>query len=89
MTIQVNPEQEQVIGRAIQAGLTANADDIVDVGVDTIRQHLQARVDARTELNTEQWLEEFSAWMHSHSTATPLLSDEAVSRNLIYGVRGL
>ncbi len=89
MTIQLNPEQEQVIGQAIQAGLIANADDIVDVGIDAIRQRLQSRVEANAELNTEQWLQEFRDWVHSHSVTTPLLSDEAISRDSIYGVRGL
>jgi hypothetical protein len=88
MTIQLNPEQEQVIGQAIQAGLLASADDIIDVGIDAIRQRLQSRVEANAELNTEQWLQEFRAWVHSHSTTTPLLSDEAISRDSIYGVRG-
>ena len=89
MTIQLNPEQEQAIGRAIQAGLIANADDIVDVGIDAIRQRLQSRIESTAELDTEQWLQEFRAWVHSHSTATPLLSDEAISRDSIYGIRGL
>jgi proteasome lid subunit RPN8/RPN11 len=89
MTIQLNPEQEQVIGRAIQAGLIANADDIVNVGIDAIRHRLQSPAESRTELETEQWLQEFRAWVHSHSTTTPLLSDEAISRDSIYGLRGL
>jgi hypothetical protein len=42
MTIQLNPEQEQVIGRAIQAGLIETADDVVEVGVETIKQRLIA-----------------------------------------------
>ena len=31
MTLQLKPEQEQVIGRAIQAGLIRAADDVLDV----------------------------------------------------------
>lgn len=89
MTIQLNPEQEQAIGRAIQAGLIANADDIVDVGIDAIHQRLRSRIEPTAELDAEQWLQEFRAWVHSHSTTTPLLSDEAISRDSIYGIRGL
>jgi hypothetical protein len=89
MTIQLNPEQEHVIGQAIQAGLIANADDILDVGIDAIRQRLQSMVGSGEQLSTEQWLREFKAWVHSHSTTTPLLPDEAISRDSIYGVRGL
>ena len=89
MTIRLNPEQEEAIGLAIQAGLIAKADDVVDVGIETIRQRLRPQGGSGPELNTEQWLQEFKSWVHSHSTTTPLLSDEAISRDSIYGVRGL
>jgi proteasome lid subunit RPN8/RPN11 len=89
MTIRLNPEQQQLIGRAIQAGLIGKADDVVAVGVEAIRQRLQSRDEPGTELQTEQWLQEFKAWVHSHPTTTPLLSDQAVSRDSIYGTRGL
>ena len=89
MTIRLNPEEERLIGQAIQAGLIGKADDVVAVGVETIRRQLQSRVGAGSQLNTEQWLREFKAWVHGHATTTPLLSDEAVSRDSIYGTRGL
>lgn len=89
MTIQLNSEQEQLIGQAIEAGLITNADDIVDVGIGTLRQRLQSRIESSAELDTEQWLREFKRWVHGHSTTTPLLSDEAISRDSIYGIRGL
>ena len=43
MTIDLKPEQQQVVGRAIQAGLIETADDVVEVGVEMIRQRLDAR----------------------------------------------
>jgi hypothetical protein len=43
MTIDLKPEQEQVVGRAFQAGLIETANDVVDVGVETIRLRLEAR----------------------------------------------
>lgn len=89
MTIQLNPEAEQLVGRAIQAGLIGNADDVLAIGVEAIRQRLQSRAGPGSELQTEQWLREFTAWVHSHSTGSALLSDEAVSRDSIYGTRGL
>ncbi len=89
MTIRLNPEQERLIGRAIQAGLLGKADDVVALGVEAIRRQLQFREESGAELQTEQWLHEFKAWVHSHPSITPLLSDEAVSRNSIYGTRGL
>ena len=89
MTIHLKPEQEQVIGQAIQAGLIESPDDVVEVGVETIRRRLEARSSLRTSMNAEQWVQEFRAWVHSHPATTPLLSDEAVSRESIYGTRGL
>ncbi len=41
MTIQINPEQEWVIGRAIEAGLIESADQAVELGMRTIRQRLE------------------------------------------------
>jgi hypothetical protein len=48
MTIQLKPEQEQLINRAIQAGPISGADEVVDVGVETIRQRLEARQSGTT-----------------------------------------
>ena len=43
MAIQLSPEQEQVVGQAIHAGLIRIPDDVVGVGIETIRQRLEAR----------------------------------------------
>jgi hypothetical protein len=89
MTIDLNPEQERVIRRAIRAGLIGGADEVVEVGIETIRQRLEGKPAWPTATDPEQWSHEFHAWVHGHSAATPLLSDEAVSRESIYGTRGL
>jgi hypothetical protein len=39
--------------------------------------------------NADDWPRSFHEWVHSHSTGTPLLSDEAISRDSIYRDRGL
>jgi proteasome lid subunit RPN8/RPN11 len=88
MTIELTPEQEQVIGRAIQAGLIRTADDVVGVGVEAIQRRLEERRASLASTSAEEWLKEFHAWVHSHPTTTPLLSDEAVNRDSIYGTRG-
>ncbi len=89
MKIEVRPDQEQLIGRAIEAGLIRAADEVVEVGVETIRQRLDAHLADGAPTDVEQWLKEFHAWVHSHPTTTPLLSDDAISRDSIYGIRGL
>lgn len=44
MTVQLNPEQEQLIGPALEAGLIGDASEVVQVGLEAIRQRLEARV---------------------------------------------
>jgi hypothetical protein len=85
MTIQLKPEQEQVVGQAIQAGLIANADDIVDVGIDAIRQRLKSPSnDANTPvLSAVEWEREFDIWIESFPDTVPL-PDEALSRESLY-----
>ena len=89
MVIALNSDQEQVIDQAIQAGLIRGAEDVIELGVDTIRQRLHAATPAANTLSSEEWSKAFHAWVDSHSTETPLLSDEAISRESIYGDRGL
>jgi hypothetical protein len=46
MTVTLRPEQEQVVGEAIRAGLIGTADEVVDVGIETIRQRLESTISA-------------------------------------------
>ncbi len=89
MTVHISPEQERVIGQAIDAGIIRRAEDVVDIGLETIRQWLDARLTSQPPIDLEQWLQDFHTWVRSHSQSTPLLSDEAISRESIYGTRGL
>ena len=89
MIVQLSLEQEQVVGQAIHVGLIRIPDDVVGVGVDTIRQRLQAREPAGAPLSAEEWIRELHAWIDSNSRNTPELSDEAISRESIYEGRGL
>jgi len=42
------------------------------------------------ELSPGEWVREFKAWTRSHASDNlPLLPDEAISRESIYGDRGL
>lgn len=55
-----------------------------------VRDVLLAREpSAPNELPDDEWAGRFRALAHSHPTDTPLLSDEAVSRESIYRERGL
>lgn len=89
MTIQLNSTQEQVIGQAIQAGLIQVPDDALNVGIETIRRRMEELSALAGPMDAAQWSREVHAWVHSHSTATPLLSGEAIDRDSIYGTRGM
>ena len=89
MTLELKPEQEQLIGKAIQAGLILTANDVLDAGVETIRRRLEEQQTSHKSMDARQWSLEFHAWVRSHSTATPLLSDDAISRDSICGTRGM
>ena len=88
MAIQLSPEQERVVGKAIHAGLIRIPDDVVGVGIETIRQRLEARESLTGSLSAKEWSHALHAWIHSHSTTTPVLSEEAIGRESIYGARG-
>ena len=89
MTIQLKPEQEQIVGQAIQAGLIANANDILDVGIGAIRQRLNSPRNGVTTpvLSAEEWEREFDTWIESFPDTAPL-PDEALRRENLYPDRG-
>jgi hypothetical protein len=88
MTFQLSPEQERLIRQAIEVGVIRNPNEVLEVGIEAIRQRLAVRQEAGP-LEAGQWLREFHDWVHSHPTTTPLLSDEAIDRDSIYGTRGM
>jgi hypothetical protein len=88
MAIELNPEQENVVAEAIRAGLIRAVDDVAEVGVAAIRQRLIAgRAVSGTE-DADRWFQELTAWSTKHKL-TPLLPDEAMDRESIYGECGL
>jgi len=89
MTVQLSPEQERLIGRAIRAGLIQAPDDVIAAGLAALRERLEAQPESGTESGPEEWTRELHEWIHSHSTSTPILPDESLERDSIYGTRGL
>jgi hypothetical protein len=89
MTVQLSPEQERLIGQAIRAGLIQAPDDVIAAGIAALRERLEAHPDPGTEMAPEEWTRELHEWIHSHSTSTPILAEESVERDSIYGTRGL
>jgi hypothetical protein len=88
MTITPKPEQERVLTEAIQAGLIGSPEDALDIGLPALRTKLMATTSVPSEA-AKEWVKKFRAWARSHPTDAPLLSDDAISRESIYGDRGL
>ena len=86
MTIDLKPEHAQTIDQAIRAGLIKSADEVVEAGLEALRDRLQV---SSGSVNPEEWMRKLRAWAHSHPTTTPLLSEEAISRESIHRGRGL
>lgn len=86
MTITPTPEQERIVAEALEAGLIQRPEDALTMGLDVLRTRLRA---ARAEETAEEWIARFHAWVESHADQTVVLSDEAMSRDSIYGDRGL
>ena len=89
MVIALTPEQARIVGRAIEAGVIQEPEDVIEVGVRTLRSRMDGEDESAPELSAEEWSRRLHAWAKSHATDTPLLSDEAVERESIYGYRGL
>ena len=89
MTIQLSTEQERVVAQAIRVGLIRAREDAAEIGVANLRQRLKVRHSAAVSRSAGEWSRELAAWSESHSTTTPLLPDEALDRESIYGTRGL
>ena len=80
MTIQLNAEQERVVGQAIRAGLIRGRDDVAEIGIASIRQRLKTHDAVRRAQSAEEWSRELAAWSEGHGTAAPLLPEAAIDR---------
>jgi hypothetical protein len=93
VTIQLSPEQEHVVVKAIRAGLIRIPEDVVGVGVETIRQRLEAQESSvplsGNRASIDDWSRQLHDSIYSHASAAPPLPDEALDRESIYEDRGL
>ena len=88
MTVELNSEQTQIIHDAMAAGLIRTPDEVISAGIDVLRARLEARHNEPGAMDADDWARELHAWVHSHSSATPILPDAAMERDSIYGIRG-
>jgi hypothetical protein len=81
LTLELSPEREAALKAQAQArGLS------VEEWLLEITEHLApaASIAHLQKSNPKEWMRQFRAWAESHDRTTPLLSDEAVSRESIY-----
>ncbi|HEX4747899.1 MAG TPA: hypothetical protein VH302_00020 [Bryobacteraceae bacterium] len=79
MTFELKPEDTQVIDEAIQAGLIDRPDEVVDVGVETLRTRLLSRVAAGASSRQDaiRRMQEFADEYH-------LSLGERITRDLLH-----
>lgn len=81
LTIELSPEREA----ALQAQARALGLSIEEWLLYVAEQHVPSESIAHLQkTNPEEWARQFRAWADSHDPNTPVLSDEAMSRESIY-----
>jgi hypothetical protein len=89
MSLDLSPEQEQIVDHAIRAGLIHLPMDVIAIGIGVLRERLAAQKVPHAEFAEDEWERELHDWIHSHSSAGPVLTDDAVERESIYRTRGV
>jgi hypothetical protein len=89
MAIELNPEQERIVGQALEAGLVPAVDDALEMGVAAVREILQTHDSHEAAKAAREWSRDLDSWVQSHSTGAPVLPDQAFDRDTIYRERGM
>jgi hypothetical protein len=81
LTLELSPEREAALTAQAQArGMSVEQwllDLTEQLAPSTSIAHLQST-------NPKEWARQFHEWAESHDRTTPLLSDEAISRDGVY-----
>ncbi|MFN2456316.1 MAG: hypothetical protein ABR577_19130 [Pyrinomonadaceae bacterium] len=88
LTIDMPPELESRLHQAAAREGVAAADYARMVLEERLLSAAQEELPFWATATKEEWLQAFNAWMDSHDPTLPLLSDEAISRESMYGERG-
>jgi hypothetical protein len=84
MTIELKPEQEYILQEALRQGRYRSVEQALDEAIHSIAPSV-----ANTPiLSPAERAAAFRSWAESHPHNTPVLSDEAISRETIYSDRG-
>lgn len=88
LTIDMPPELESRLHQAAARKGVAAADYALMLLKERLLSAGQEDLPFWATATKEEWLQAFNAWMDSHDPTLPLLSDEAISRESMYGERG-
>jgi hypothetical protein len=82
LTIELPPEKEA----AFKAEAQARGISVEQWLVEVAEQHVPppGSIAHLQRTNPKEWMRQFRAWAESHDRTTPLLSDDAISRDSIY-----
>ena len=84
MTIELKPEQARILEEALRQGRFQSVEEAMDEAF-----HLIASPEsAKRALSPAERAAAYRSWAESHPRNTPILSDEAISRETIYSDRG-
>lgn len=85
MSLSLPPELEtRIQQQAVRAGVSTETWLQQQVFRQELEDYTPPPVSLQDELPPEEWVRQFQAWAESHDRTTPLLSDEAISRENIY-----
>ena len=81
LTLELSPEREAALKAQAQARGMSLEEWLLDL---TKQTRPAAARSLQDELTPQEWVRQFNAWVEGHDRTTPLLSDEAISRESIY-----
>lgn len=84
MTIELNREQERILQEALRQGRFQSVEQALDEAIHSI----VPSGGVGPERSPAERAAAFRSWAESHPLNTPILSEEAISRETIYSDRG-
>jgi hypothetical protein len=81
LTLKLSPEREAALKAQAQARGMSVEEWLLEL---TKQIRPTAARSLQDELTPQEWVRQFNAWVEGHDRTTPLLSDEAISRESIY-----
>src|SRR3954469_5756320 len=84
ITIELTPEREEKLKAQAKAHGLSVEQWLVQLAELQIQPQGQASIAHLQKTNPKEWIRQFRTWADGHDRTTPLLSDEAISRESIY-----